>query len=109
MTFATTLFLLLVGHALADYPLQGDFLAKAKDVTKPLPSVPWYWAMSAHAMIHAGAVFAVTGSLVLAFCEFLLHWVLDEAKCLGLLSFSQDQIGHILCKIAWSALAGAMP
>ena len=35
------LFWLMVGHALADYPLQGDFLAKAKNRTAPIPGVPW--------------------------------------------------------------------
>lgn len=37
-----TALMLLAGHALCDYPLQGDFLAKAKNRAAPLPGVPWY-------------------------------------------------------------------
>ena len=52
------LFVLVVAHFLCDFPLQGDFLAKAKNPEAPLPGVPWQWAMLAHAAIHAGAVLA---------------------------------------------------
>lgn len=34
---ATIFALMLAGHALADYPLQGDFLAKAKNRANPIP------------------------------------------------------------------------
>lgn len=33
---------LVAGHALADYPLQGDFLARAKNRAAPIPGVPWF-------------------------------------------------------------------
>lgn len=55
--------LMLVGHAIADYPLQGDFLAKAKNRRAPMPGVPWYQALGAHAIIHGGFVGIITGSL----------------------------------------------
>lgn len=92
---------LLVAHAVCDYPLQGDFLARAKNHTAPIPGVPWPWAMGAHAAIHGGAVAGLTGSLALGGCEFVAHWTIDQCKCEGWLRFSSDQVAHIVCKAAW--------
>jgi hypothetical protein len=77
------LFWLLVGHALADYPLQGEFLAKAKHHRNPIGGVPFYHALLAHAFIHAGAVVLVTGTLWLGLAELLAHVFIDYAKCAG--------------------------
>jgi hypothetical protein len=103
--FIQTLFWLLVGHALADYPLQGNFLAKAKNPYAPIPGVPWLFALSAHALIHAGAVVAVTGCYVLGAVEFVLHAVIDLSKCSKRLSFAQDQSLHVLLKVAYAAIS----
>lgn len=92
---------LLVGHALCDYPLQGDFLAKAKHHEIGIPGVPWYQALTAHALIQAGMVWAVTGSLTLGTFEFVAHWCIDRTKCEGTISFDTDQLLHVLCKAAW--------
>lgn len=100
-----TLFLLLVVHAVCDYPLQGDFLSKAKNHKTPIPGVPWYQAMAAHTLIHAGGVWVVTGSAWLALGELVAHFIIDDAKCRGLIGFNQDQAAHVLCKIVWSVLA----
>lgn len=100
------LFLLLVAaHALADYPLQGDFLAKAKNVSAPLPGVPWYQALGAHAAIHAGSVGVLTGSVWLGLAEFVAHCAIDHAKCRGRIGFNTDQGAHVACKLLWAALA----
>ena len=105
------LFLLLAVHALADYPLQGDFLAKAKNRHAPIPGVPWWQALTAHALIHAGGVFVVTGSLAFAAIELSAHWLIDNAKCSGRLTFNADQMLHVICKIAYVAVlaTGAAP
>lgn len=92
---------LLAAHALADYPLQGDFLSKAKNRTVPIPGVPWYQALGAHAMIHGGAVALVTGSQRLGIAEAVIHAIADDLKCRGKLSFNQDQAIHLACKVAW--------
>jgi len=92
---------LLVGHALCDYPLQGDFLAKGKNHQRPLPGVPWLHCLIAHALIHSGAVLLVTGSMVLALLEFFAHAVIDYLKCADWFDYEIDQILHILCKMAW--------
>lgn len=99
---ATLLGLLVAGHALADYPLQGDFLAKAK--SRLVPGVPWYQAMSAHCSIHAGFVLALTNSPALAVAEFIIHFVADDAKCKGRISYNMDQAIHVGCKVAWVVL-----
>jgi hypothetical protein len=103
----TLLFYLLAWHALADYPLQGDFLAKAKSRTAPLPGVPWFQALGAHALIHAGGVAWLTGSLWLGLAELVTHAIIDDAKCSGRLSFNQDQALHVACKLAWVAAVAA--
>lgn len=99
--------LLMVGHAVADYPLQGDFLAKAKNRANPIPGVPWFHGLLPHAAIHGGAVGLVTGSVTLGIAEFVVHCFIDDAKCAGKFgrdpatSFNIDQALHVACKAVW--------
>jgi len=102
-----TLGLLVVGHFVADYPLQGEFLAKAKCRSCGIPGVPWYQALGAHAAIHGGAVGIVTGSVTVGIAEFLVHALIDDRKCAGRITFDQDQALHLGCKAAWVALIAA--
>lgn len=99
------LMLLLAGHALCDYPLQGDFLAKAKNRANPIPGVPWYQALGAHALIHGGMVALVTKSPLMGVAETVIHAVTDDLKCKGRLSFNQDQAIHVACKLLWASLS----
>jgi hypothetical protein len=92
---------LIGGHFLADYPLQGDFLSKAKNSTAPILGVPWQQALGAHCAIHGAFVALITGIWWLFFAEALIHWITDDAKCRGKLTFNQDQAIHIACKIVW--------
>lgn len=101
---ATTLALLVGVHFLADYPLQGDFLSRAKNHTNPLDGVPWYQALTAHSGIQAFGVGLVTGSLVLALLEFVVHWLTDYGKSAGWYGFNADQFIHIACKVVWVVL-----
>jgi hypothetical protein len=110
---AVIFFALLIGHALADFPLQGGFLANAKNRhtdlaaifgTTTVPKYLWVHALTVHSLIHAGAVWFVTGSVTLALIEFVAHWVIDVAKCEGLTSFSADQLMHAACKLAFVVL-----
>jgi hypothetical protein len=98
----------LIGHALCDFPLQGEYLANGKNwrFLKHLqdPSRPpqiWVACMSAHCLIHTGAVWIITGSPLIAVAEFVLHWCIDVAKCRGMTTFNQDQSLHVLCKVAY--------
>lgn len=92
------LFKLVIIHFLLDFPLQGDFTAKAKNHLNPIPNVPWQWPMIAHCAIQAGGVWFVTGRLGLAVIEFILHFAIDYSKNAGIIDFSQDQLLHLFCK-----------
>ncbi len=95
---------LIFFHFLADYPLQGDFLAKAKNRNAPIPHIPWQQALFAHAFIHAGFVFLATGSIIAFIGELVIHAVTDDMKCRGELTFNQDQAIHFGCKALWALL-----
>jgi hypothetical protein len=97
----TVLFWLLVSHAVCDYPLQGDFLAKAKNHCAPLPGVPWWIALAAHSLIHAGGVALVTNSVTLGIGEFLCHFWIDVCKSQGWFGLKIDQALHVACKVGW--------
>lgn len=110
------LFALIIGHALADYPLQGKFLAirknrhiKSIDYTGDSPPQLWVYCLSAHSLVHAGSVWVIIGVLghpgaaVLAFCEFVLHWLIDFAKCEKWTNFHQDQSLHLVSKLGYVA------
>lgn len=99
--FFPLLFMLIVGHFIADFPLQGDFLSRGKNHKNPIPGVPWYQCLAAHVFIHAGMVFIITGSMFLAICELITHTYIDYLKCNEELSFNQDQLLHIWCKFVW--------
>ncbi|MNU19478.1 hypothetical protein D3C71_77060 [compost metagenome] len=100
--FLTMLFWLLVGHAICDYPLQGDFLSQAKNRFTPVGKPIWRHALMAHGLIHGGAVALVTGFVFLGLLEVIVHIVTDHCKNKGLLTFAQDQWIHYGCKVAWA-------
>jgi hypothetical protein len=102
--FVHLLILLVFCHFLADYPLQGDFLAKAKNRATAIPGVPWWQAMGAHCGIHAGFVYLLTSCWTLAAIEFYVHWVTDSKKCSGKIGFNTDQFIHLLCKVAYAVI-----
>ncbi|RFC45048.1 MAG: Protein of unknown function DUF3307 [Verrucomicrobia bacterium] len=109
-------FALLIGHVLADYPLQTEFMAIGKNHrrARPLPGSlaetrgVWVHCLTAHALVHAGAVWMITGSMTLALIEAGLHWGIDFAKSAGLTNLHVDQTLHILCKVGyvWAIHAG---
>lgn len=101
---------LLIGHALADFPLQGDFLAVGKDRHADLsaatggrvwPNGFWLVCLTVHSLVHSGVVWLITGSFWLSLVEFVLHWIIDFAKCERWTSFYVDQGLHLLCKVAY--------
>lgn len=91
--------MLLAAHWVADYPLQGDFLATAK-AQGPLR----VYHLCAHAGIHAGAVAVITASIWLGLAEFVAHSIIDENKTFRRISFATDQALHIGCKALWLAI-----
>lgn len=101
--YSTVLLELLAMHFLCDYPLQGEFLAQAKNRNTPLGKIFWPRALIAHSVIHGGAVLLVTGSLLCAVCEVVIHAVTDYLKCESKISINADQAIHVACKLAWAA------
>jgi hypothetical protein len=103
---AQTFWLLVIAHALTDYPLQGPFIAEYKNPHGPVLGGQriWPWVLSAHALINAGGVFVVTGSLLLSSLEALLHWLIDYGKGRRAYGFHLDQSLHVASKLL---LAGA--
>jgi hypothetical protein len=104
---------MIMGHMLADYPLQGEFLAVGKNRHsdpgvffggKGAPQGLWIHALTAHCLIHAGIVWLITGSYWLALIELVLHWITDFIRCENWIGYHTDQAIHIACKIAYACL-----
>ena len=103
------LFALVITHAIADFPLQGAFLAQGKnrhlvnsEFQGDEPRFLWAYCLTAHSLVQSGGVWLITGSFVLAFVEFVLHWLLDYAKCESWTNFHMDQLLHVVCKIGFA-------
>lgn len=114
MTALTVFGWLVAMHLVCDYPLQGDFLARAKNHRDPIPGVPAWLALWSHAGIHAGGVALVLaltldrqpqGVLFLAIMELVVHQAIDWGKCEGRFGLVWDQALHVACKAAWAAAA----
>ncbi len=87
-----------IAHALADYPLQGDYLAREKQRRQGGAPRDWLIALTAHALIHSGGVWIVSGSVLLACAELCIHWLIDLGKGEGRYGYVADQLLHLACK-----------
>lgn len=108
MTWGAMLWWLIVAHFVIDYPLQGDTTAREKNInstTELQKLVPWYYWMTAHALMHGGAVALITGIPILGYSEALMHFLIDFGKCENAYNIHVDQMLHLLCKVAWLVLA----
>lgn len=103
-------FALVIGHAFADFPLQGEFLSRGKNRHNEPPKLAdgkvsppnlWIYLMTAHCLIHTGFVWVLTGSIIFALAELILHWVIDSLKCEGGTSFATDQWLHVISKAVY--------
>lgn len=99
------LFKMLCIHALCDYPLQGEFLARGKDPYTPHAGVSWYQCLAAHALIQGGGVMVATGSPALGVAETIAHAAIDYGKCAGKFGYNTDQALHVGCKVLWAVIA----
>ena len=88
------LFLLIVGHAVADYGLQTEYIA----MNKSPRSNGWQFTLLAHSLIHAGTVYLITGLMPLAMMECVLHFMIDMFRSTESISRVVDQTLHFLCK-----------
>lgn len=96
-------FALAVVHALADFPLQGSYLANQKSRQSATSRDEWIVALSAHSLIHAGGVWLVTGSMALGAIELALHALIDLGKGERKYGLITDQLLHLACKVAYTA------
>ncbi len=112
--FIATFVLLCIGHFVADYPLQSEFIAKGKNRFRPVdlatvppgqvPQTIWPWVLTAHAATHGAAVFIITQSVPLAVAETVSHWLIDYGKCANRYGIHTDQLLHIACKYLWATI-----
>ncbi len=100
------LFWLLVGHAVADFVLQSDSMAKGKNrhrKTGPPPGAKytpcWQYWLSAHALTHGGVVGIISGAWWLGLLETIVHWITDFGKCENWYGIHVDQFIHIATKV----------
>lgn len=91
-------------HALADFPLQGDYIAKQKSRAQADNVQIWIVALSAHSVIHAGGVWLISGSLGLGMVELVTHAAIDVAKGEGKFGLVTDQLLHLGCKVVYAVL-----
>ena len=91
-------------HALADFPLQGDYIAKQKVRRHADDDSVWIVVLTAHCVIHAGGVWLVSGSLALGCVELILHALIDFGKGEEKYGLVADQLMHVSCKAAYVLL-----
>jgi len=107
MTLISYFFQFLVAHAVADFVLQQEAMGAGKNrhhkihKEKGVHFPPWYYWLTAHSLVHGGAVYIITNNIYLGIIETILHWFIDYSKCEGWLNFHQDQALHIGCKIGY--------
>ena len=107
------LFALIIGHAVADFWAQSDSIAKMKNRNRDNSAfIPpgqkaeavWPYALTAHALIHGGVVWVITGNVWFGLFETVAHWLIDFGKCENWYGMKEDQGMHLLCKIGYTCL-----
>lgn len=113
MTFIQMFWWMLVGHAVADYWAQSDALAKMKNRNRDSsqfcppgqkPQSVWFYALTAHAIMHGAPIAFLTNSIALGLAETVAHWLIDFGKCDNYYGIHLDQFLHIACKFVWVAI-----
>jgi hypothetical protein len=94
-------FAFAIAHALADFPLQGDYLARMKVRDQAGTASEWIISLTAHSLVQAGGVWIVSGSALLGVTELCLHWLIDLGKGEGKFGYLADQVLHLACKLAY--------
>ena len=100
-------FWMICGHAIADYCLQTDWIARGKSwINNPDGKMgePWWRIMAAHALCHGGITGLLTGWVVIGVVETVLHYAIDCAKVRGDINGHVDQALHALCKLIYAMI-----
>lgn len=101
--FCTTFIYLLAAHYLADYPLQGDFIAREKNKKRAQLNASTY-VLYLHCFVHAFLVFVITESWLAFFIMFFSHYLIDLAKNNDVIDFMTDQALHIVVLVMLACL-----
>jgi hypothetical protein len=97
-------FLMLAGHAYADFALQTPHHSSAK-YPGNRTGVPWQVGMMCHGLIHGGIVALITGIWWLGALETVAHAGIDYAKSRRAFGPVADQLLHFGCKVIWLIVA----
>lgn len=100
---------LLIAHALCDFSLQSDAMAKGKNRNRKPNYIPeeqkyipcWGYWLTAHALISGGGVWLITGKWYWGLAEIIAHWIIDFLKCDNKTNPNQDQLLHFCCRIVY--------
>ena len=103
------LFQLLCGHALTDFSLQSDAMAKGKNRHKKSDyilagqkSTPcWFYWLAAHGLISGGMVYLITQNIWCGLAETVIHCVIDFLKCDNHFGPHFDQFFHFVWRIVY--------
>jgi hypothetical protein len=108
MSVIEMVFRLLAAHAVSDFALQPEAMAKGKnrhnvvDPPKGQMYVPcWMYWLTAHALVSGCAVYVATGIWWLGACETVAHWLIDFGKCEGMYGPHGDQWAHLVFRAYW--------
>ena len=86
MLFFENIFMLLFGHAIADFVLQPDAMGYGKNRNDKIHAKEhslfpvWYYWLTAHALVHGGIVYMITGNIWLGALVTFVHWITNFAK-----------------------------
>lgn len=100
--------MLVFSHYLCDFALQSSTMAKMKSKVDDIGQkefnngmwrgqkyqLTWYYWLTAHAIIHGGVVYLLTGYVVLFWITMLTHFMIDYLKTNKLTNIHQDQGMH---------------
>lgn len=104
---AQMLFLMMAGHAYADFALQDPWHSAVKYPGNAY-NYPWPVALLCHSLIHGGIVALITGYWWLGVLETAAHGAIDWGKAKSWYGATADQLAHVACKIVWVATAVAL-
>jgi len=112
-TIFETILLLLFAHAVGDFALQSDSMARGKnrhafDPSKAPPGQKpcncWFWWMTAHALVNGAMYFIFTQNIIIGIIETVAHLVIDIVKTENKTSPHQDQLLHLACAVIYSII-----
>lgn len=96
------LLMMWAAHFVCDYALQGDWMSKVKNRHNPEGKDIWPMALAGHCLIHAMAVYLITGSVILGCAEFVVHLITDILRIERKITYNVDQAIHLDVKIIWA-------